>query len=118
MINQGKVPLHFNIPPLRETCYTVSNVQGNIQVKESLDIDVLFKPTSPGRFANSLIIECKGVSYKEVVIVGVGGQMKLDIFPPKADIGILILYLEKHCIFIKTPPLQVDVLVILEFIML
>ncbi|KAJ3108170.1 hypothetical protein HDU97_002082 [Phlyctochytrium planicorne] len=88
LTNKGKVPLHFNIPPLREICYSVSSNQGYLHVKESLDIDVAFKPNGIGRFANSFIVECKGISYKEIVVVGIGGQMKLDISPPVLDIEL------------------------------
>ncbi|KAJ3215481.1 hypothetical protein HDU67_000339 [Dinochytrium kinnereticum] len=87
LTNKGKVPLHFNIPPLREVCYSVSTNQGYLNVKESSDIDVSFRPNAFGRFANSFIVECKGISYKEIVVVGIGGQMKLDISPPIIDIG-------------------------------
>jgi hypothetical protein len=65
--------------------------QGLLEVKDSIDIDVMFRPTSLGRFANSFIVECKGVSYKEIVVVGIGGQMKLDISPIKVDLGTIIM---------------------------
>ncbi|KAJ3333298.1 hypothetical protein HDU76_009624 [Blyttiomyces sp. JEL0837] len=85
--NKGRVPLHFNIPTLREPSYSVSLSQGQLDVKESVEIDVMFRPSGIGRFANSFIIECKGVSYKEIVVVGIGGQMRLDISPQLVDIG-------------------------------
>ncbi|KAI9338150.1 hypothetical protein BDR26DRAFT_935284 [Obelidium mucronatum] len=87
MINKGKVPLHYNIPPMREVSYSVSRPTGYLDLKESIELDVLFKPTAVGRFAHSFIVECKGVSYKEVVVVGIGGVIRLDISPPCVDLG-------------------------------
>ncbi|KAJ3193441.1 hypothetical protein HK101_004834 [Irineochytrium annulatum] len=87
LTNKGRVPLHFNIPPLREPCYTVSTSQGYLLVNQNTEIDVNFRPSSIGRFVNSFIVECKGINYKEIVLEGIGGQMKLDIVPSKADIG-------------------------------
>ncbi|KAJ3071797.1 Ribonucleoside-diphosphate reductase large subunit [Podochytrium sp. JEL0797] len=87
MVNKGKVPLHFNIPPMRELSYSVSQPTGYLDLKESVALDVIFKPTSVGRFAHSFIVECKGVSYKEVVVVGIGGVVRLDISPPHVDLG-------------------------------
>jgi hypothetical protein len=63
-----------------------------LDVKESTEIDVVFKPNSTGRFANSFIVECKGVSYKEIVVVGIGGQMKLEISPKSVDLGEFVYF--------------------------
>ncbi|TPX70947.1 hypothetical protein CcCBS67573_g06390 [Chytriomyces confervae] len=87
MVNKGKVPLHFNIPPMREVSYSVSQPTGYLDLKESVELDVIFKPSGIGRFAHSFIVECKGVSYKEVVVVGIGGNVKLDISPQAVDLG-------------------------------
>ncbi|KAJ3232284.1 hypothetical protein HDU81_003073 [Chytriomyces hyalinus] len=87
MVNKGKVPLHFNIPPMREVSYSVSQPTGYLDLKESVELDVIFKPSGIGRFAHSFIVECKGVSYKEVVVVGIGGNVKLDIAPQAVDLG-------------------------------
>ncbi|KAJ3141473.1 F-actin-capping protein subunit beta, partial [Physocladia obscura] len=87
MFNKGKVPLRFNIPPMREASYSVSQSTGFLNVKESIDIDVGFKPSGVGRFAYSFIVECKGISYKEVVVVGIGGNAKLDITPSNIELG-------------------------------
>ncbi|KAJ1558925.1 hypothetical protein HK096_000589, partial [Nowakowskiella sp. JEL0078] len=71
MINKGKVPLQFVIPPIRDMSYSISKMKGKLIPKESTDVDVFFRPTSLGRFANSLMIECKGINYKEVELVGI-----------------------------------------------
>ncbi|KAI9346790.1 hypothetical protein DFJ73DRAFT_466369 [Zopfochytrium polystomum] len=87
MTNKGKVPLRFNIPTFREPSYSISTCQGLLDVKESMDLDVCFRPNGIGRFSSSFIIECKGVSYKEIVVAGIGGQMQLDISPPVIILG-------------------------------
>ncbi|KAJ3034628.1 hypothetical protein HDV00_004834 [Rhizophlyctis rosea] len=85
--NKGKVPISFTIPPLRETSYTVTMSHGVLEPKETKDVDVMFKPAGVGRFANTFIVECKGINYKEVVVIGVGGQMKLEISPSVLQMG-------------------------------
>ncbi|KAJ3296006.1 hypothetical protein HK104_002087 [Borealophlyctis nickersoniae] len=87
LTNKGKVPINFNIPPVRESSYAVSISQGTLEPKDTLDVDVFFRPTGVGRFANTFIIECKGINYKEVVVIGIGGMMKLDIIPPVLQLG-------------------------------
>ncbi|KAI8846454.1 hypothetical protein BC829DRAFT_267407 [Chytridium lagenaria] len=84
---QGQGSASFQYTAFERMSYSVSTNQGYLKVKESADIDVVFKPNGIGRFANSFIVECKGISYKEIVVVGIGGQMKLDISPPVVDIG-------------------------------
>ncbi|KAI8618802.1 ribonucleotide reductase [Chytriomyces sp. MP71] len=86
MVNKGKVPLHFNIPPMREPSYSVSQSSGYLDLKESIEMDVVFKPSGIGRFAHSFIVECKGVSYKEVVVVGIGGTVRLELSPSSIDL--------------------------------
>ncbi|KAJ3119950.1 hypothetical protein HK098_004999, partial [Nowakowskiella sp. JEL0407] len=87
ILNKGKVPLNFTIPTIRDPCYSVSILKGSLYPKETAEVEVYFRPTSLGRFVTSLMIECKGINYKEVEIVGIGGQMKLEISPSVADIG-------------------------------
>ncbi|KAJ3205215.1 hypothetical protein HDU82_005341 [Entophlyctis luteolus] len=87
MLNKGKVPLHFNIPTMRDPSYSVSQPNGFLDLKQSIDVDIIFKPSAIGRFACSFIVECRGVSYKEVVVVGIGGTVKLDIAPSGIDLG-------------------------------
>ncbi|KAI8809955.1 hypothetical protein BJ742DRAFT_868198 [Cladochytrium replicatum] len=75
---------------------SVSLLSGSLAIHESKNIDVFFKPNMLGRFVNSLMIECKGINYKEVSIVGIGGQMKVEIFPPSPNLGRgVVIHLSK-----------------------
>ncbi|KNC96380.1 uncharacterized protein SPPG_08279 [Spizellomyces punctatus DAOM BR117] len=85
--NKGKVPVNFSILPPRESTYSVSTNQGSLEPKETKDVEVFFKPTSAGRFAHTFTIECKGINNKEIVVVGVGGGMKLEFSPSTLDLG-------------------------------
>ncbi|RKO94673.1 hypothetical protein BDK51DRAFT_29030 [Blyttiomyces helicus] len=89
MANKGKVPIGWTIPPVREASYAVSQSDGVLQPKESLDVDVYFRPISVGKYANTLMVECKGINYKEVAVIGIGGLLKLDILPSILDIVTL-----------------------------
>ena len=90
--NRGKVPLKFNIPDPKESSYSVTTKEGNLQPKESAIVDVVFKPSGIGRFMSSLLVECKGIHYKEVALVGVGGILKFDIKPSSLDLGKFLLF--------------------------
>ncbi|KAL7754347.1 hypothetical protein RI367_000328 [Sorochytrium milnesiophthora] len=85
LTNRGKVPLSWSIPTVRD-CYNASPMHGSLAVKESADITVSFKPNAIGRFASNFIIECKGLNFKEVALIGVGGFMKLDM-PSVLNLG-------------------------------
>ncbi|KAI9209922.1 uncharacterized protein BJ171DRAFT_609460 [Polychytrium aggregatum] len=85
--NKGKVPLTFSIPPPRDPSFNVVTTAGCLQPKQSVTIGVLFKPMSLTRFATSFVVECKGINYKEVIAVGIGGSMKLEISPPEINLG-------------------------------
>ncbi|TPX57662.1 hypothetical protein PhCBS80983_g03707 [Powellomyces hirtus] len=87
LTNKGKVPVHFSIPPSREASYSVGTSSGTLEPKESLDIEAFFKPTGSGKFAHTFLVECKGINYKEIVVVGIGGAMKLEFSPPALDLG-------------------------------
>jgi hypothetical protein len=89
ILNRGKTPLKFTIPELKEPVFKVSTNEGVLQPKESCDVEVIFTPNAIGRFLSSAIVECKGIHYKEVVLVGVGGILKFDIKPTSIDLGKL-----------------------------
>ncbi|KXS18811.1 hypothetical protein M427DRAFT_486646 [Gonapodya prolifera JEL478] len=86
--NKGKVPLAWQIPPPKEH-YTLSKSEGWMLPKESDDIRVSFTPPSFGKFTSNLLVECKGINYKEVALLGVGGRMNLDISPTALQLGTL-----------------------------
>ncbi|TPX31055.1 hypothetical protein SmJEL517_g05513 [Synchytrium microbalum] len=85
--NKGKVGFTFNIPPIRDPAYSVSLNSAAVIPKKSIVLDVEFKPQVPGRVGSSFMVECAGINYKEVVLIGVGGLMKLDISPPIINLG-------------------------------
>ncbi|KAI9189979.1 hypothetical protein H9P43_001412 [Blastocladiella emersonii ATCC 22665] len=83
--NKGKVPLHWSIPNVRD-CYTVSCQQGTLGAKDTKDVQIAFRPTAVGRYGSSFIIESKGLNFKEVALIGVGGAMLVDV-PAMVDLG-------------------------------
>ncbi|KAJ3017962.1 hypothetical protein HKX48_003248 [Thoreauomyces humboldtii] len=87
LTNKGKVPVHFSIPPSREASYFLGTSNGTLEPKESLDVEAFFKPATVGKFAHTFMVECKGINYKEVVVVGIGGVMKLEFSPASLDLG-------------------------------
>ncbi|KAJ3338988.1 hypothetical protein HDU93_008811 [Gonapodya sp. JEL0774] len=78
--NKGKVPLAWQIPSPKDH-YTLSKSEGSMLPRENEDIKVSFTPPSFGKFTSSLLVECKGINYKEIALLGVGGRMNLDIAP-------------------------------------
>ncbi|KAJ3356100.1 hypothetical protein HDU91_005601, partial [Kappamyces sp. JEL0680] len=79
--NRGKVKLTYSIPPCKEPSYVCSITQGVLEPKESIQVELLFTPRALGKLTGSLIVDCKGIHYKEVVLVGMGGLMDLDLLP-------------------------------------
>ncbi|KAI8927982.1 hypothetical protein BC831DRAFT_434564 [Entophlyctis helioformis] len=85
--NKGKVPVHFTIPPCKESSYATSIGNGVLAPKETIPVDVYFTPASIGKLTSSVMVECKGIHYKEIVVVGVGGQMKVEVHPKSINVG-------------------------------
>eukprot|EP00842_Homolaphlyctis_polyrhiza_P004088 jgi/Hompol1/4680/HPOL_000802-RA len=85
--NKGKVPVHFTIPPCKESSYTTSISSGLLAPKEIIPVEVYFTPATVGKITSSVMVECKGIHYKEIVVVGVGGVMKVDVHPMSIDVG-------------------------------
>jgi hypothetical protein len=86
LVNRGKVQLKWSIPPVRE-CFQLSEAQGVLEPKETKDVTILFTPDAIGRFVSNLIIESKGLNFKEINIAGIGGLLKLDIDPDFLELG-------------------------------
>ena len=85
--NKGKVKLNYNIPLCKESSYVASFSQGSLEPKESKRIDVLFTPRTNGKLSGSLIVDVKGIHYKEILMSGIGGTMDTDIDPLAVDLG-------------------------------
>ncbi|KAJ3253609.1 Cilia- and flagella-associated protein 47 [Boothiomyces macroporosus] len=84
--NRGKVKLHFNIPACKESSYVTSISHGALEPKETVTVNLLFSPRALGKLTGSLIVDCKGIHYKEIVLVGMGGNMVVDILPKVLDL--------------------------------
>ncbi|KAJ3226712.1 hypothetical protein HK099_004322 [Clydaea vesicula] len=87
LINKGRVPLQFSIVPPREIAFATSKVSAVLAPKQETDVKVSFTPTATGRYTTGLVIECRGINYKEVVLTGIGANMKFDIIPQAIDLG-------------------------------
>jgi hypothetical protein len=85
--NRGKVPLKFTIADPKEASFTISTGFALLEPKESAVVNVLFNPATINRFMSSLLVECKGIHYKEVALVGVGGSLKFEVIPTAMNIG-------------------------------
>ncbi|KAI8912727.1 hypothetical protein EDD86DRAFT_274387 [Gorgonomyces haynaldii] len=85
--NRGKVPLRFSIPPCKDPSFMTDVVSGTLAPKETTKIQVLFTPTQLAKASSSILIECKGIHYKEIIVVGVGGQVNLDPHPKAIMLG-------------------------------
>ncbi|KAJ3268590.1 Cilia- and flagella-associated protein 47 [Terramyces sp. JEL0728] len=84
--NRGKVKLHFNIPVCKESSYVTSISHGALDPRETVTVNLLFSPRALGKLTGSLIVDCKGIHYKEIVLVGMGGNMVVDILPKVLDL--------------------------------
>lgn len=85
--NNGKVPLRYNIPACKETSFVTTVNSGNLAPKESISFEIVFTPGQMGKITGSIILECRGIHYKEIILVGVGGMMQLDINPSFISLG-------------------------------
>lgn len=85
--NRGKVPLKCIIPPCKDASFLTSISSILLHPKDTVTINVLFTPLIIGKASSSILVECKGVHYKEVVVVGMGGTMRLDIQPKNIHLG-------------------------------
>ncbi|KAH6584138.1 hypothetical protein BASA61_007659 [Batrachochytrium salamandrivorans] len=118
--NKGKAPVHFSIPSCKDPSFSTEISGGVLGPKEMIEIEVCFKPSYMGKVTSSFMVECKGVHYKEIVVVGVGGSMDVVISPNSINIGRcpynLKIYehititnngdVTLHVDFSKTKPLQ------------
>jgi hypothetical protein len=84
--NKGKVKLHYHIPNPKESSYVISLVSGMIEPKNHVTVDILFTPRTTGKINTTLIVECKGIHYKEVSLVGLGGKLDSVIEPSVLDL--------------------------------
>ena len=97
--NKGKVKLNYIIPPCKEQSYVASSLEGALEAKESKRIDVLFSPKVLGKLSGSLIVDVKGVHYKEVLMSGIGGTMDTEVDPLAIELGMIQLCKKTHITF-------------------
>jgi hypothetical protein len=86
--NKGKVKLNYSIPQCKEPSYVASISSGVLEPKQSVTVDLLFTPRQIGKLAGSLLIDCKGMHYKEIILMGMGGSMMTDVSPQSIDLGM------------------------------
>lgn len=88
LFNNGIVPLKWTAYQSRTNhFYKISQESGSLGIKEKTVLDVFFKPTVNTKFTSSYIIECKGRTYKEINMVGIGGLISIDLTPKEFNIG-------------------------------
>ncbi|KAJ3091902.1 hypothetical protein HK102_012703 [Quaeritorhiza haematococci] len=114
IVNKGKVPLRFTIPTPRDPSYAVKPSTAFLAPKESMDVEVIFTPAILGRIATNLLIDCKGINSKEVVVGGIGGTMKLSVNPSVIQLGRAPCDLNvSHCLELRN---QGEVILTIEFL--
>jgi len=97
--NNGIVPLKWKAYQSRANpCFYISQESGSLNVNDKTTLDIYFKPTTNTKFTSSYIIECKGRSYKEINMVGIGGLINIAMHPKEYNIGKLFYYY--HILFI------------------
>jgi hypothetical protein len=85
--NRGKVPLKFNIPPCKDSNFSLSITNAQLAPKETQCVEIMFMPNSLGKITSNLLIECKGIHYKEIILVGHGGDLNLEYMPQSISLG-------------------------------
>jgi len=86
LINKGRIPVKWMIPSSREG-FRLAHTSGILSPKGTFDVIVYFEPKASVRYTTSFVIECKGKIPKDVIAVGYGGQMKLDVSPQTLEVG-------------------------------
>ncbi|ORX60056.1 hypothetical protein BCR36DRAFT_342347 [Piromyces finnis] len=88
LCNNGIVPLKWNAYQSRiNPNFLISQSSGSLLVKEKITLDLFFKPSVNTKISSNYIIECKGRTYKEINMVGIGGRVNIDISPKDFNIG-------------------------------
>jgi hypothetical protein len=87
LVNRGKVKLHYNIPQSRDPSFTCFVSGGVLEPKEEAVIDVIFTPKVLGKIATSLLIDCRGSHYKEILLNGIGGILDFRVSPHTINLG-------------------------------
>lgn len=86
LVNASKVPLFFNIPQLDSDEFTCDVVKGKLEAKESQPVSITFKPIKYKRYHAKIIVECRGVNFKEITVVGIGGFHSLRLESPRLNL--------------------------------
>ncbi|ORX82562.1 hypothetical protein BCR32DRAFT_292578 [Anaeromyces robustus] len=86
--NNGIVPLKWTAYQSRtNSIFVISKDSGSLDVKEKTVLDISFKPTTNTKYSSGFIIECKGRSYKELNVVGIGGLVNIELTPNEFNLG-------------------------------
>jgi len=84
--NVGLVKFKWSIQQQTQD-FELSVKEGELNIKESIDVIVRFTPKGLKCYQSCLNIECKGLTNREIQLVGVGGTMKFYISPRIVDLG-------------------------------
>ncbi|ORX82149.1 hypothetical protein BCR32DRAFT_195791, partial [Anaeromyces robustus] len=85
--NVGLVKFKWSIQQQNQD-FTLSIKEGELNVNESIDVKINFVPKCLKCYQSLLYLECKGLTSREIQLVGVGGNMKFYISPRIVDMGI------------------------------
>jgi len=84
--NVGLVKFKWSVQQQNQD-FILSNKDGELNVNESVDIKINFTPRNLKCYQSILYLECKGLTSREIQLVGVGGNMKFYISPRVVDMG-------------------------------
>lgn len=79
--NNGKVALNYKLINPSESNYSFPASVGSIQPKKEVMVPVIFTPTEQIKYSNRIVVECKGISNKEVLSIGAGGSFSWGLEP-------------------------------------
>lgn len=83
--NTGKIDLDWSIPAVAPG-FEVTPDSGNLEPRQSQDVNVFFKASDVGRFPGDFIVESRG-RYKILNVLGIGGTYRVDISPLSGEVN-------------------------------
>ncbi|ORX52588.1 hypothetical protein BCR36DRAFT_411476 [Piromyces finnis] len=87
IVNVGLVKFKWNIQQQNHD-FELSMKEGELNVSESVDIVIKFTPKYLKCYQSILYLECKGLTSREIQLIGIGGTMKFYISPRIINMGI------------------------------
>lgn len=88
--NKGKVPLYWSMASNKEV-FILDKQSGEVKASCTEEVPIHFLPATIGRQAATMMLECRGLNFKEIHVSGVGGSLGLDMEPKKGvGLGMLL----------------------------